>query len=134
MRIGVTLPFGASDGPDRLPTWPEIHAFATHAEAVGLDSVWACDHFLSGPPGRPAEAIHEGWTIVAALAASTNRTELGQPVMSATFRKLAQLDPVDRCGGRGHDGPALMNGQPDRAGPACDVRVVSQPGAAGEDG
>jgi alkanesulfonate monooxygenase SsuD/methylene tetrahydromethanopterin reductase-like flavin-dependent oxidoreductase (luciferase family) len=86
MRIGVTLPFAASDGPGRLPTWPEMHAFVTHAEAVGLDSVWVCDHFLSGPPGRPAEAIHEGWTVVAALAASTNRIELGQLVMCVSFR------------------------------------------------
>lgn len=91
MRIGVTLPFGGSDGPGRLPTWPEIHAFATHAEAVGLDSVWVCDHFLSGPPGRPASAIHEGWTILAALAASTSRIELGQLVMCVSFRSPALL-------------------------------------------
>jgi len=91
MRIGVTLPFSASDGPGRLPTWPEIHAFATHAEAIGLDSLWVCDHFLSGPPGRPAEAIHEGWTIVAALAASTNTIELGQLVMCVSFRSPAML-------------------------------------------
>ena len=91
MRIGVTLPFGASDGPGRLPTWPEIRAFATHAEAIGLDSLWVCDHFLSGPAGRPAEAIHEGWTIVAALAASTSTIELGQLVMCVSFRSPALL-------------------------------------------
>jgi alkanesulfonate monooxygenase SsuD/methylene tetrahydromethanopterin reductase-like flavin-dependent oxidoreductase (luciferase family) len=91
MRIGVTLPFGGSDGPGRLPTWPEIQAFATHAEAVGLDSVWVCDHFLAGPPGRPTSAIHEAWTILAALAASTNRIELGQLVMCASFRSPALL-------------------------------------------
>src|SRR6266498_1009070 len=91
MRIGVTLPFGASDGPGRLPTWRELHAFATHAEAIGLDSLWVCDHFLSGPAGRPAEAIHEGWTIVAALAASTNTIELGQLVMCVSFRSPALL-------------------------------------------
>jgi probable F420-dependent oxidoreductase len=91
MRIGVTLPFAASDGPGRLPTWSEMHAFATHAEAVGLDSLWVCDHFLSGPAGRPAEAIHEAWTIMAALAASTNRIELGQLVMCVSFRSPALL-------------------------------------------
>lgn len=85
------LPFGGSDGPGRLPTWSEIHAFATHTEAVGLDSVWVCDHFLSGPPGSPTSAIHEGWTILAALAASTNRIELGQLVMSVSFRSPALL-------------------------------------------
>ncbi len=91
MRIGVTMPFGASDGPGRLPTWREMHAFATHAEAIGLDSLWACDHFLSGPAGRPAEAIHEAWTIVAALAASTSTIELGQLVMCVSFRSPALL-------------------------------------------
>ena len=91
MRIGVTLPFGASDGPGRLPTWREMHAFAAHAEAIGLDSLWACDHLVSGPAGRPAEAIHEAWTIVAALAASTSRIELGQLVMCVSFRSPALL-------------------------------------------
>jgi probable F420-dependent oxidoreductase len=91
VRIGVTLPFGASDGPGRLPTWREMHAFAAHAEAIGLDSLWVCDHLLSGPVGRPAEAIHESWTIVAALAASTSTIELGQLVMCVSFRSPALL-------------------------------------------
>lgn len=91
MRIGVTLPFGASDGPGRLPTWPELRAYATHAEGLGLDSLWVCDHLLSGPPGRPAEAIHESWSVVAALAASTTRVELGQLVMCVSFRSPALL-------------------------------------------
>jgi len=85
------LPFGASDGPGRLPTWPEMHAFATHAEGDGLDSAWVCDHFLSGPEGSPAEGIHEAWTIVAALAASTSRIELGQLVMCVSFRSPSLL-------------------------------------------
>src|SRR6266700_7582998 len=91
MRIGVTLPFGASDGPGRLPAWREMHAFAAHAEAIGLDSLWVCDHFLSGPAGGPAGAIHEAGTIVAALAASTSRIELGQLVMCVSFRSPALL-------------------------------------------
>jgi len=56
-----------------------------------LDSVWICDHFLAGTAGRPAGAIHEGWSIVAALAASTNRIELGQLVMCVSFRSPALL-------------------------------------------
>ena len=85
------VPLSASDGPGRPPTWPEIRAFASHAEAVGLDSIWVCDHLLSGPPGQPAEAIHEAWTIVSALAASTHRIELGQLVMCVSFRSPAVL-------------------------------------------
>jgi alkanesulfonate monooxygenase SsuD/methylene tetrahydromethanopterin reductase-like flavin-dependent oxidoreductase (luciferase family) len=91
MRIGVALPFGASDGPGRPPTWREMHGFAIHAEAIGLDSLWVCDHFLSGPADSPAGGIHEGWTIVAALAASTSTIELGQLVMCVSFRSPALL-------------------------------------------
>ena len=78
----------ASDGPGQVPTWPQVRAFGQHAEAVGLDSVWVCDHLLSGPP---EEGIHEGWTILAALAASTRRVELGQLVMCSAFRHPALL-------------------------------------------
>ncbi len=74
-----------------MPSWPEVRGFAEHAEALGLQSVWVCDHFLSTPPDRPAEGIHEGWTILSALAASTTRVELGQLVMCASFRNPALL-------------------------------------------
>src|SRR5574341_861594 len=90
MRIGVNLPMSLSDGPGRMPTWAQVRAFGQHAEGIGLDSVWVCDHLLSGRPdnyaGNQAEGVHEGWTIIAALAASTSRVELGQLVMCASFR------------------------------------------------
>jgi alkanesulfonate monooxygenase SsuD/methylene tetrahydromethanopterin reductase-like flavin-dependent oxidoreductase (luciferase family) len=43
---------------------------------------------LSGPPD---EGIHESWTILAALAASTRRAELGQLVTCTSFRPPALL-------------------------------------------
>ena len=88
MRIGVVVPMAVSDGAGQVPSWPQVRAFGQHAEAAGLDSVWVCDHLLSGPP---AEGIHEGWTILAALAASTRRLELGQLVTCTSFRPPALL-------------------------------------------
>jgi alkanesulfonate monooxygenase SsuD/methylene tetrahydromethanopterin reductase-like flavin-dependent oxidoreductase (luciferase family) len=88
MRIGVVVPMSMSDGPGQVPTWPQVRTFGQHAEAVGLDSLWVCDHLLSGPP---EEGIHEGWTILAALAASTRRLELGQLVTCVSFRPPALL-------------------------------------------
>jgi len=62
-----------------------------HAEAVGLDSLWGLRPFPFRLGGQAAEAIHEGWTIVAALAASTSTIELGQLVMCVSFRSPALL-------------------------------------------
>jgi alkanesulfonate monooxygenase SsuD/methylene tetrahydromethanopterin reductase-like flavin-dependent oxidoreductase (luciferase family) len=91
MRIGVVVPMSLSDGPGQMPTWRQVRAFGEHAEAVGLHSLWVCDHLLSGPSDDRAEGIYEGWTILAALAASTRRAELGQLVTCTSFRHPALL-------------------------------------------
>ena len=91
MRIGVMLPMSGSDGPGRAPTWPEMRAFAVHAEAIGLASLWVCDHLLFRSSDSPDEPIHECWTVLAALAASTSRIGLGQLVMCVSFRNPGVL-------------------------------------------
>jgi alkanesulfonate monooxygenase SsuD/methylene tetrahydromethanopterin reductase-like flavin-dependent oxidoreductase (luciferase family) len=91
VKLGVMVPMSRSDGPGRMPSWAEVRAFAEHAETIGLDSVWVCDHLISGPPGGPPEGIHEGWTLVGALAASTRRVEVGQLVMCVSFRNPGLL-------------------------------------------
>ena len=87
----MMLPMSVSDGPGRMPTWPEVRAVAHHAEAVSLDSAWVCDHLLSESPGQPLEGIAEGWTLLAALAASTARLTLGTLVTPTMFRHPALL-------------------------------------------
>jgi hypothetical protein len=94
MRIGVMVPMSLSDGPGRMPSWEDIRAFAEHAEAVGLDSLWVCDHFLSGPEDGVVEGIHEAWTILSALAASTSRVELED----SPRRRVVPVDQLTQVG------------------------------------
>jgi probable F420-dependent oxidoreductase len=90
MKIGLVLPMEAPP-EDPARSAPALLALAEHAEAVGLDSVWVCDHFFSNVPGEPREGIHEAWTIVSALAVRTRRVGLGTLVMCASYRPPAML-------------------------------------------
>jgi alkanesulfonate monooxygenase SsuD/methylene tetrahydromethanopterin reductase-like flavin-dependent oxidoreductase (luciferase family) len=78
-RFGL-LPWSQATG------WPELRDLALAAEAAGWDSVWMWDHLMSiiGPSDQ---AILEGWTSIAAIAALTTRVRVGLMVGANTFRK-----------------------------------------------
>jgi alkanesulfonate monooxygenase SsuD/methylene tetrahydromethanopterin reductase-like flavin-dependent oxidoreductase (luciferase family) len=84
MKIGLVLPQSPDDGSGG--TWSEILGMARHAESGGADSVWVCDHFLYRPKDRPQVGYHEAWTLVSALAAATDRVEIGTLVLATSFR------------------------------------------------
>lgn len=58
-------------------------------EQLRFDSVWDCDHF--NQPSRPDGPYFEGWTLLAALAARTERIRVGVLVSSNTFRHPALI-------------------------------------------
>jgi len=100
MRIGVQLP-----EVERDVRWPEVRALARAAEESGLDSIWVGDHMLYRGDGRAERGPWDAWTLLAALAASTERVRLGPLVASTAFhppgliaRMAASIDEVS--GGR----------------------------------
>jgi alkanesulfonate monooxygenase SsuD/methylene tetrahydromethanopterin reductase-like flavin-dependent oxidoreductase (luciferase family) len=86
VRIGVQLP-----EVERDVRWPELAAIARAAEETGFDSIWVGDHLLYRGDGRPERGPWDCWTILAALAASTTRVEIGPLVACTAFRDPALL-------------------------------------------
>jgi alkanesulfonate monooxygenase SsuD/methylene tetrahydromethanopterin reductase-like flavin-dependent oxidoreductase (luciferase family) len=86
LRLGVQLP----EVERRVP-WPEYLAMARAAEEVGFDSIWIGDHLLYRGDGRPERGPWEAWTLLAGLAAVTERVTLGPLVACAGFHPPALL-------------------------------------------
>jgi probable F420-dependent oxidoreductase len=66
-------------------------SIARAAEAAGFDSLWMGDHLLYDLPGGVTRGPWEVWTSLAALAAVTERVELGPLVASTSFHAPAML-------------------------------------------
>jgi alkanesulfonate monooxygenase SsuD/methylene tetrahydromethanopterin reductase-like flavin-dependent oxidoreductase (luciferase family) len=75
------------DYSDVVRVWREADAIPE------LEHAWLFDHLLpiAGDPNGP---IHEGWTLLSALAAQTQRLRLGLLVTSNRFRPPAMLAKI----------------------------------------
>ena len=94
VRFGVTL-------PQIKRTWDEARAAATEFDQLGYDSVWVCDHLYGVP--RPDIPILEAWSELAAVAAITEKVQLGTLVTPPLIRNPAvlakQIATIDHISG-----------------------------------
>src|SRR4051794_2066615 len=85
-RVGLQLP-----EVERHVPWPEVLSIARTAEDAGFDSLWIGDHLLYDLPGGLSRGPWEAWTSLAAIAAVTQRVEIGPLVASTSFHAPAML-------------------------------------------
>jgi F420-dependent oxidoreductase-like protein len=96
MEFGVFVPQGwRLDLAGIAPTdhWQTMLKIATQAEAEAFSSIWVYDHFHTVPVPTE-EATYEAWSLMAALAASTQRVRLGQMCTCMAYRNPAYLAKI----------------------------------------
>jgi alkanesulfonate monooxygenase SsuD/methylene tetrahydromethanopterin reductase-like flavin-dependent oxidoreductase (luciferase family) len=82
MKVDLVLdPFGAR--------WRDVRAAALLAEDAGYDAVWVWDHLAGSTHG--AGSVLECWTVLSALAATTERLTLGPLVLNNANRDPAMV-------------------------------------------
>ncbi|MDQ0379760.1 LLM class F420-dependent oxidoreductase [Amycolatopsis thermophila] len=96
MRFGIFVPQGWRldlAGIEPARHWETMLDIARFAENGPYESIWVYDHFHT-VPAPVAEATHEAWSLMAALAVTTSRVRLGQMCTCMSYRNPAYLAKV----------------------------------------
>lgn len=96
MQFGTFIPQGwRVDLAGIAPAdhWPTMKRVAWQAEQLGFDSIWVYDHFHTVPVPTQ-EPTYEAWTLMASLAAVTERVRLGQMCTCNGYRSPSYLAKV----------------------------------------
>ena len=89
LGVGLGLPDSEGMMAGATARWNDLAAYARRGEEIGFDSVWVEDHLLFRFEGKATEGPWECFSMLAALAAVTQRVELGALVACTSFRNPA---------------------------------------------
>jgi probable F420-dependent oxidoreductase len=102
-KIGLFVPDWEHPWGRRAPRWAEIAAMARLADEAGFDSLWLPDHLLFRFPEVHTQGAWDAWSLLAALAAATERIEIAPLVACSSFRNPALIakmaDTIDEISG-----------------------------------
>jgi probable F420-dependent oxidoreductase len=104
-KLGIILPEGERDMGGRTARRVDYVEMARTAEVMGFDSLWFVDHLLygEGATSEPPQGVWECWSVLAGLAAATERVELAPLVTCTGYRNPALLakmaDTIDEISG-----------------------------------
>ena len=89
LKIGIMLPESEREMAGETAGWTDFLAMARRTEELGYDSLWFADHLLMRLEGHEQQGAWECWSMLAALAAATERLELGPLVACTGYRNPA---------------------------------------------
>ena len=103
LKVGLILPETERQMDGGSARWRDLREMALLGEQIGADSLWITDHLIHRVPGEEPRGMWECWSLISALAAVTERAEIGTLVLCSSFRNPALLakmaDTVEEISG-----------------------------------
>lgn len=102
LKVGLILPETERQMNGGTARWRDLAEMARLGEQIGADSLWFTDHLIHREAEGP-RGMWECWSLISALAAVTERAEIGTLVLCNSFRNPALLakmaDTVEEISG-----------------------------------